>query len=66
MGLGQGIGLGLEEELAITPSSSAVLEGGEVLSLRCTAADEGGWAADATLVEVVGGGTRTLLPSWWS
>lgn len=66
VGLGQGIGLGPEEELAVTPSSAAVLEGGEFLSLRCVVPGEGGWSADATLVEVVGDGTRTLLPSWWS
>lgn len=66
VGLGQGIGLGPEEKLAVTPTSGAVLEGGEVLSLRCVTANEGGWSADATLVEVVGDGARTLLPSWWS
>ncbi len=66
VGLGQGIGLGTEEQLALTPSSSAVLEGGEVLSLRCVAVDGGGWAADAALVEVVADGARTVLPSWWS
>ena len=67
IGLGQGLGLGVEEELAITPTSSAVLEGGEVLSLRCvTTGTEQEWVADGSVVEVTGDGPRTLVPSWWA
>jgi Xaa-Pro aminopeptidase len=66
VGLGQGIGLGTEEQLALTPSSKAVLEGGEVLSLRCVSEDEGGWNADSSLVEVTKDGARSLLDSRWS
>ncbi len=67
IGLGQGLGLGVEEELAIVPRSSARLEGGEVLSLRCvTGSTTAGWCADASTLEVTADGSRAILASWWA
>lgn len=67
IGLGQGVGLGVEEELAVVPTSTTRLEGGEVLSFRCvTESADAGWCADASTVQVTPDGPRTILPSFWA
>lgn len=61
VGFGQGIGLGVEDELAVTADSSAGLSGGEVLSLRTVTAEGRQWFPAATTVIVTEHGGRPLI-----
>jgi Xaa-Pro aminopeptidase len=60
IGLGQGLGLGVEDELAVTSESTAALTGGEVLSLRTVTAEGGQWFPASATVLVTGQGGRPL------
>jgi len=60
LGLGQGLGLGVEDELAVTADSTAVLSGGEVLSLRTVTAEGTQWFPAAATVLVTEQGGRPL------
>jgi Xaa-Pro aminopeptidase len=57
IGLGQGLGLGVEDELAVSAGATAALAGGEVLSLRTVTAEGAQWfpASATVLVSEQGG-----------
>ncbi len=60
VGFGQGLGLGPEDELAITAGSAAALSGGEVLSLRTVTEQDGQWFPASATVAVTEQGGRGL------
>jgi Xaa-Pro aminopeptidase len=60
VGFGQGLGLGPEDELAVTAGSAAVLSGGEVLSLRTVTEQDGQWFPASATVAVTEQGGRGL------
>lgn len=62
VGFGQGLGLGVEDELAVTADSPAGLSGGEVLSLRTVTAEGQQWFPAAATVIVTEHGGRPLIP----
>jgi len=62
LGLGQGLGLGVEDELAITADSAATLIGGEVLSLRIVTAEGAQWFPATATILVTEQGGRPLTP----
>jgi Xaa-Pro aminopeptidase len=64
VGLGQGIGLGVERQLAIVPKSKVRLKGGEAISLRTVVQEGGNWYADSGMFLVEPTGARRIETPW--
>lgn len=62
VGFGQGLGLGVEDELAIIRDATIMLTGGEVLSLRAVTAEGDAWQAAAATVVATPHGGQPLSP----